>query len=57
MSAIYEGDTVSVRGEVLRVDATQITIRLKGYGIPVTLDRSHVELVQQEPRPPQPAVS
>ena len=36
---IVEGDNVVLRGEVARVDddGDRITVRIKGYGIPVTL--------------------
>ena len=43
---IIEGDSVLLRGEVARVDddGDRITVRIKGYGIPVALDRSNVDL-------------
>ncbi len=52
---IVEGDSVLLRGEVMRVDddGDRITVRIKGYGIPVTLDRSNVDL-DETTAPPMP---
>ena len=52
---IVEGDNVLLRGEVARVDddGDRIIVRIKGYGIPVTLDRSNVDLDDTAPRIPR----
>jgi hypothetical protein len=46
---IVEGDVVSLRGEVTRVsgDGRDITVRLHGYGIPLTINRAKVELAEK----------
>ena len=48
---IVEGDNVLLRGEVARVDddGDRITVRIKGYGIPVTLERSNIDLDETAP--------
>jgi hypothetical protein len=52
---IVEGDNVLLRGEVARVDddGDRITVRIKGYGIPVTLDRSNIDLDEAAPPIPR----
>ena len=48
---IVEGDTVILRGEVTRVsdDGRDITVRVRGYGIPLTVNRNHVQSVEKIP--------
>ena len=48
---IVEGDTVLLRGEVTRVsdDGRDITVRVRGYGIPLTVNRDHVQAVEKVP--------
>ena len=50
---IVEGDTVLLRGEVTRVsdDGRDITVRVRGYGIPLTVNRDHVQAVEKIPVP------
>ena len=51
---IVEGDNVLLRGGA-RVDddGDRFTVRIKGYGIPVTLDRSNVDLDETAPPIPR----
>ena len=48
---IVEGDTVTLRGEVTRVsdDGRDITVRVRDYGIPLTVNRNHVQAVEKVP--------
>jgi hypothetical protein len=48
---IVEGDTVILHGEVTRVsdDGRDITVRVRGYGIPLTVNRDHVETTKTAP--------
>ena len=48
---IVEGDTVLLRGEATRVsdDGRDITVRVRGYGIPLTVNRNHVQAVEKVP--------
>lgn len=50
---IVEGDTVILHGEVTRVsdDGRDITVRVRGYGIPLTVNRDHVQSVEKIPVP------
>jgi len=49
MGKIVEGDTVLLRAEVIRVsdDGRDITVRVRGYGIPIMLNRDHLEPVDK----------
>ncbi len=49
MPSVFVGDVVQVRGVVRAVAGDQITIRLTGYGIPITFDMSNVVLVATAP--------
>ena len=55
MGRIIEGDSVLLRGEVARVDddGDRITVRIKGYGIPVALDRSNIDRDDKAPPIPR----
>ena len=46
---IVEGDTVTLRGEVTRVsdDGRDITVRVRGYGIPIMVNRGHLESIEK----------
>jgi hypothetical protein len=46
---LIAGDAVIMRGEITQVhEDGRITVRLSGYGIPLTVERDHVE--RAEPR-------
>jgi hypothetical protein len=47
------GKIVLLRGEVTRVsdDGRDITVRVRGYGIPLTVNRDHVQSVEKIPVP------
>jgi hypothetical protein len=49
MGKIVEGDTVLLRAEVIRVsdDGRDITVRVRGYGIPIMVNRDHLESVEK----------
>jgi preprotein translocase subunit YajC len=49
MAKLTEGDTVGLTGEVTRInDDGAVTVRLHGFGTPITLRAEHLSLVAKK---------
>jgi hypothetical protein len=50
---LSEGDTIAMQGEVTMVhDNGTVTVRLHGYGVPITTTSEHLSLVaKKKPQP------
>ena len=53
MPKLSEGDTIALQGEVTLVhDDDRVTVRLHGYGVPVTVRVEHLNIVKKRPEGP-----
>lgn len=50
MTKLSEGDTVGMQGEVTHVhDDGRVTVRLHGFGTPLTVRAEHLSLITKKP--------